>query len=559
MSEPLPPQPPFEPPERFNLTDYLLDARLREGRGAAPALLCEEGTWSYQELWTHTQRCADAYLKLGLRPEERVLVAMQDSADFAAALLGVIKAGGVVVMINPELAPERLAEMLHYSRARIAVVEASSALSFERAHELLSAEGSSVQLTLMEMLGGARQDKVSQLEHTEVSGVKGLDEPELTRTARAGLSHFDFERHSASLSTEPATADTHRDDPAVWLFSGGTTGRPKAIVQPHRAFVYTTERYAKRVMGYRSADRTLSVPKLYFGYATGANLFFPLSVGASLILFPDKPTPQRLFELIEAKRPTLMINVPTLINRMLADPSASARDLSSLRAVTSAGEALPVALHERWDERFGVPLFDGLGTAEMWHIFLTNSPAASKRGTLGRVVEGFEISLRDAAGAEVPTGEAGVMWVKGGARATEYWQQREASEQAFHGSWYASGDLMRRDDEGFYTYCGRQDDMIKVAGKWVSPKELEDALMAHEGVKECAVIGREDSAGLLKAYAFVIPHALSDLEGGGEQLKRSILSHLEGRLDRYKLPKELTLKADFKRTHLGKIDRGALR
>jgi len=554
MSDLIDRTPPFEPPERFNLSDYLLDARLREGLGDEPALLCEEGVWSYQALWEHTQRCAHLLIKLGLRPEERVLVSMRDSADFAASLLGVIKAGGVVVMINPELDADRLAELLHYSRARYAFVEASSRPHFERAYAQLNADPAPVMahLTLIEMLGGERATLPSAEEIASVT-------PEASTSTERGLRLSHYEQERASLPSTPFTADTHRDDPAVWLFSGGTTGRPKAIVQPHRSFVYTTERYAKRTLGYRAGDRVLSVPKLYFGYATGAILFFPLSVGASAILFPDKPTPARLFEQIDRHKPTLMINVPTLINRMLSEPGAEARDLSSLRAVTSAGEALPVALHERWDQRFGVPLYDGLGTAEMWHIFLTNSEHASRKGTLGQVVEGFEVSLRSADGAEVSVGEAGVMWVKGGARATEYWQQREASELAFQGSWYASGDLMRRDEDGFYTYCGRQDDMIKVAGKWVSPKEVEDALMAHEGVKECAVIGSEDEAGLLKAFAYVIPRDLDALTQDPEGLKRSILGHLEARLDRYKLPKSLTLKGDFKRTHLGKIDRGALR
>lgn len=541
---------PFEPPERFNLTDYLLDARLREGRGNSPALHCKEGVWSYHTLWLHTQRCAHTLLNLGLRAEERVLVSMRDSADFAASLLGVIKAGGVVVMINPELEAIRLAEMLSYSRARYAFVEKDSRAQFEAAYQLLKAQGKAFPLALIQMLGGARDT----LPHEDEVQKKSSISPQTQ-----ALTLYDFEAHRTELSIVPFTADTHRDDPAVWLFSGGTTGRPKAIVQPHRSFVYTTERYAKRVLGYCETDRVLSVPKLYFGYATGANLFFPLSVGASSILFADQPTPERLFEQIERHRPTLMINVPTLINRMLADPNVASRDLSSLRAVTSAGEALPITLHERWDECFGIPLYDGLGTAEMWHIFLTNSAQANRRGTLGKVVDGFEISLRDANGAEVAPYEAGVMWVRGGARATEYWQQREASEQAFQGSWYASGDLMKRDEDGFYTYCGRQDDMIKVAGKWVSPKEVEDVLMAHDMVKECAVIGSEDASGLLKTYAFVIPKNMDIFDQDLEALKHQIFAHLQLHLDRYKLPKDLTIQADFKRTHLGKIDRGALR
>jgi benzoate-CoA ligase len=340
------------------------------------------------------------------------------------------------------------------------------------------------------------------------------------------------------------------------FFSGGTTGTPKAIVQPHRSFMYTTECYAKRVLGYQESDRVLSVPKLYFGYATGANLIFPFSVGATAILFSKKPSVEVLLDQIKKHRPTLLINVPTVINRLLAYPNLHESDLQSIRITTSAGEALPAPLHEEWTRRFKTPLLDGLGTAEMWHIFLTNRVGGYKVGTLGQVVEGFDISLRDAHGQEVPQGEAGIMWVKGGARALRYWRQNEASFNAFRGEWYVSGDLLRQDQDGFYTYCGRQDDMIKVAGKWVSPKEVEDVLMCSALIHECAVVGKPDKHGLLKAYAYYTTSHQSPLSIEQEEsLKKEMITSL----DRYKLPKSITFVEQFKRTHLGKIDRGALK
>jgi acyl-coenzyme A synthetase/AMP-(fatty) acid ligase len=375
----------------------------------------------------------------------------------------------------------------------------------------------------------------------------------------AGGERETLESYSRDIEVIPS-ALTHRDDPAIWLFSGGTTGRPKAIIQPHRSFLYTTERYGLGVMGYTSTDRTLSVPKLYFGYATGANLIFPLAAGGSTILFPGRPSPERLFDLIERYAPTLLINVPTVINRMVNHPDAARRDLSSLRVVTSAGEALPQALSEAWSKLYQAPLCDGLGTAEMWHIFLTNhpsDPSSRREGTLGRVVEGLEISLRDPddSSREVAEGVPGVMWVRGGARALGYWQLEESSRQAFRGEWYASGDLMIRDADGFYTFCGRSDDMIKVAGKFASPKEVEDCLMTHNLINECAVVGRPDSSGLMKLFAFV---TLKNSESDHSNCTSTIATHLQSHLDSYKLPKDITILESFPKTHLGKINRGAL-
>ena len=519
---------PREAPESFNLTEILLDAHLEAGRGAQTALICPEGSWSYAELAHHVSAYAHRLTEMGIQPEERVLVAVRDSADFVGALLGALRIGAVGVMLNPDLEAERVAELMEYSRARAAFVERGETYAvYERA--LVRSEAQQpLRCQLIEVEGSQREARETY----------NQDEPIL------------------------ACADTHRDDPAIWLFSGGTTGRPKAIVQPHRSFLYTTERYGRGVMGYSAQDRTLSVPKLYFGYATGANLIFPLAAGGSSILFAEKPTPERLFDLIEAHRPTLLINVPTVINRMVNHPSASGRDLSSLRAVTSAGEALPQSLSEAWSALYDAPLCDGLGTAEMWHIFLTNHPSDPHRrrtGTLGQVIEGFEISLRDPdhEHLEVPEGSPGVMWVRGGARALGYWRLGEASQRAFRGAWYASGDLMIRDADGFYTFCGRSDDMIKVAGKFASPKEVEDCLMSYSMIEECAVVGRPDDTGLMKLFAFVTLKQTHH-DGDVEEAKRDILGYLQIRLDSYKLPKRIEILSSFPKTHLGKINRGAL-
>ena len=315
---------------------------------------------------------------------------------------------------------------------------------------------------------------------------------------------------------------THRDDPAIWLFSGGTTGVPKIVVQTHRSFLNTTERYAKATLGYGPDDITLSVPKLYFGYATGSNLFFPFSVGASAVL-RRATHPEVLFEKVKRHRPTILVNVPSMVAAMVAHPDATSQDFSSLRFATSAGEALPVELHRQWDDTFGIELLDGLGTAEMWHIFVTNRPGEVRRGTVGRVVPGFDVRICNEDGDEVPEGEVGRLWVRGDSRAWGYWQDIDRTAEAFRGEWFVGGDLASRDSDGFVTHRGRADDAVKVKGKWLRPQEVEGAL-THPAVRECAVIAVDNQVGLLEPVAFVVADASPGLE---EELQRHVLDRLE--------------------------------
>jgi benzoate-CoA ligase family protein len=365
--------------------------------------------------------------------------------------------------------------------------------------------------------------------------------------------HASFEAEAARAGDALDAAPTHRDDAAIWLFSGGTTGRPKAVVQTHLSFANTTELYAKGALGYRETDVTLSVPKLYFGYATGSNLFFPFSVGATSVLYPEHPTADVLFEKVRAHRPTILVNVPTMINQMVSHPSAPSQDLSCLRFATSAGEALPPELYRRWRETFGVELLDGLGTAEMWHIFISNRPGDARPGTLGKAVPGFEVRLCDEEGSEVPAGEVGALRVRGRSRAIGYWQQMDRTAAAFRGEWYVTGDLLRQDADGYFIYCGRADDMLKVGGKWVAPQEVESCLLQHPLVRECAVVGAVDAAGLTKPQAFVV--AREARPGLDEELK----AFVRERLEPYKYPREVVFVDSLPRTHLGKVDRGKLR
>ncbi len=504
-------------PDRFNIADHFLGERLREGRGERVALRHADGTLTYAEVQALADRFGRALLGVGVRPEERVLIALPDGPEFVGALFGTLRIGAVVVMVNPGRSPQDLAALFDYSRAGCVVVDGAVLGSFEAA--LAAAERHPPLL----VVGGEAGD------------------------------HASFETLSAGPDESLETAATHPDDPAIWLFSGGTTGRPKAVVQTHRSFANTTECYAKQALGYTEDDVTLSIPKLYFGYATGSNLLFPFSVGGSAVLFAEHPTADLLFEQIRRHRPTILINVPTMINQMINHPAAGEQDLSSLRFATSAGEALPAPLYRRWRETFDVELLDGLGTAEMWHVFVSNLPGEVKPGTLGRAVPGFDLKVCDDDGAEVADGEVGRLWVRGDSRALGYWQSAAKTAAAFRGEWFVGGDLVSRDAEGYVTYCGRSDDVLKVGGKWLAPQDVESCLMRHPAVAECAVVGVENAAGLTKPYAFVVARGeAADLE---EELKRHALEELEA----YKHPRRVIRVEAMPRTHLGKIDRGRLK
>ncbi len=499
-------------PSQLNIADFFLDARVREGRGDRTALLTDAGRVSYREVQALANRYANVLSSAGVAPEQRVIIALPDGPDYVAALFGILKIGAVVVMVNPELKPDAIEYFFDYSRAVVALVATERVDAFRAA------------------AGGAA--------HAPALLAVGTEE------------------WKARLDAAPDTwrnFPTHRDDPAIWLFSGGTTGRPKAAVQPHRSYMNTAQCYAREILRYTEDDVTLSVPKLYFGYAMGSNLLFPFAAGATSVLFDDRCTAEAIFSRIARYRPTMLIAVPTMINQMVSHPDAGRQDLSSLRLATSAGEGLPEELHARWDRIFGVPLLDGLGTAEMWHIFLSNRVGRVRPGTLGEVVPGFEIRVADEEGRELPDGAIGQLWVRGGSRALGYWQQLDKSQACFRGEWVVTGDLVRRDADGYYTYGGRADELLKVSGKWLSATEVESCLLLHPAVSQVAVVGVADASGLVKPHAWVVPRERRD--GLAEELKAFVCDRLEP----YKHPREVTFVDSLPTTHLGKVDRGALR
>jgi benzoate-CoA ligase family protein len=507
---------PFEPPEEFNIADWFLDARVHEGRGDRVALRTDERNWSYAEVAALAARYGRVLRDAGVEPEQRVILALDDGPDFVGALFGVLKIGAVVVMVNPRLPADSIEYFVRYTRAKAAIVVPQAAGVFRRAAVSAPCFGRLL---------------VAQ-------------EPELD----AAL---------AAAPPELASFPTHRDDSAIWLFSGGTTGRPKAVLQTHASYANTTECYAKGLLGISPDDVTMSVPKLFFGYATGSNLLFPFSVGASAVLFPEHPSADVVFEKIARHRPTILVNVPKMVQLMVDHPLAADQDLSCLRLATSAGEALPVELHRRWDAAFGVDLLDGLGTAEMWHIFLSNRPGDVRPGTLGKAVPGFEVEVRDEEGHRMADGEVGWLWVRGGSRAIAYWHRMGRTMEAFRGEWYVSGDMVSRDADGVFTYAGRADDMLKVSGKWLSPREVESCLLEHPAVEEVAVVGVPGEAGLTVPRACVVRRngAAPASDGLADELR----AWVRARLEPYKYPRDVVFLDALPRTHLGKVDRAVLR
>jgi benzoate-CoA ligase len=511
----------MEFPERFNMADYFLYHNVEEGRENKICLYFRDETYTYGETIRMANRAGNALCELGVEIEERVLIVLPDCPEFVWTWFGASRIGAVVTMVNPLLPAEDYKYYLEYTRARCAVIHESLLKNFEEA---------------------------------------ARDARYLRQVLVVGSEHgnyLSFEQAVNAQSDECAPADTHRDDVAIWLFTSGSTGHPKGAVHLHHDLPFNTEVFAKRTIGVCENDLTISVPKLFFGYATGTNLLFPFAVGGATALFAERSTPEKLFEVIEQYRPTILTTVPTMINAMLNTGSDCARkDLSSLRFCYSAGEALPVELYTRWMETFGIEIYDGIGSAEMFHIYITNRPGDVKPGSLGRVVEGYEARIVDTEGKEVPTGEMGTLRIKGDSAALCYWNAQEKSKETFAGDWCTTGDQFHQDAEGYYWYHGRTDDMLKVSGVFVAPAEIENCLLQHEAVREAAVIGYDEGAGLIKPKAFLV---LREGHVPGEELAENIQAFVKSRLALYKYPRRIEFVSSLPKNDRGKIDRKQLK
>jgi benzoate-CoA ligase len=513
---------PVSFPERFNMAEYFLYHNVEEGRENKVCLYYEDRAWTYADAVRLSNQTGNALRDLGVDVEDRVLIVLPDCPEFVWTWFGAARIGAVITMVNPLLPAADYEYYLDYTRARVAVIHQSLRPVF---------------------IDAARNARYLK----KVLIVDGDGE--------LPLDWHNFYWRVINAPVECTPADTHRDDIAIWLFTSGSTGHPKGAVHLQHDLPYNTEVFAKRTMGVSADDLTVSVPKLFFGYATGTNLLFPFAVGGATALFSERSTAEKIFEVIKRYRPTILTTVPTMINSMLNVGGASRDDLSSLRFCYSAGEALPIELFERWTNTFGVDICDGIGSAEMFHIYITNRPGDIKPGSLGRVVEGYEARIVDADGNEVPTGEMGTLRIKGDSAALCYWNAHEKSKETFAGDWCTSGDQFHVDENGYYWYHGRTDDMLKVSGVFVAPAEIENCLLQHEAVLECAVVGHE-AGGLVKPKAFIVVREGFETS---DQLVEDIKQFVKNNIAVYKYPRWVEFVESLPKNDRGKIDRKKLK
>ena len=523
---------PVEFPERFNMADYFLYHNLEGGREDKVCLYFKDQTFTYGDAARMSNATGNALRMLGVRIEDRVLIVLPDCPEFVWTWFGAARIGAVITMVNPLLPADDYRYYLNYTRARAAIVHEAFIRPFAEAVADANYLRSVMVVRNEEAIDGELID------------------------SRSSLKSFSFSEVVSTQPTACRAADTHRDDIAIWLFTSGSTGHPKGAVHLQHDLPYNTEVFAKRTMGVNENDLTVSVPKLFFGYATGTNLLFPFAVGGATALFSERSTPEKLFEVIERYHPTILTTVPTMINSMLNAEDASSHDLSSIFFCYSAGEALPVELYHRWKERFGVEICDGIGSAEMFHIYITNRPVEVKPGSLGRIVAGYEAKIVDAEGNEVPTGDMGTLKIKGDSAALCYWNAHEKSKATFAGDWCTSGDQFHVDEEGYYWYHGRTDDMLKVGGVFVAPTEIENCLLQHEAVLECAVVGHADSDGLVKPKAFIVAR---DDHQANEALANAIKDFVKTRIALYKYPRWIEFVDSLPKNDRGKVDRKLLK
>ncbi|MGK0171960.1 MAG: benzoate-CoA ligase [Gammaproteobacteria bacterium] len=519
---------------RFNFAAYLFERNI--GNRARVAYIDDQASLTYGALEQGARQFANALLASGIRREERVLLLMHDCNDWPVSFLGCLYAGVIPVAVNTLLTADDYAYVLEHSRAQAAIV---------------SAQLVPILQTAMAQVSRPQPPTTAPRQH-EIRQVI-VSEPADEFPDDAGVAYVGLQAFCAPHEALANAATTGPDDAAFWLYSSGSTGRPKGAVHTHANPYWTVRLYGTAVLGIKADDVCFSAAKLFFAYGLGNALSFPLSVGATVVLMAGRPTPDAVFKRWKEQRPTIFFGAPTGFAGMLASPDLPDREDVALRLASSAGEALPADLGERFTARFGVEIIDGIGSTEMLHIYLSNRPGDVRYGTTGRPVPGYEIALRGDDGGEVPAGEPGDLYVRGPSSALMYWGNREKSRETFQGVWTKSGDKFVRNDDGTFTYSGRSDDMLKVSGIYVSPFEVEATLAQHEAVLEAAVIGVADSDGLTKAKAFVV------LKDGAQATDSELQAHVKDRLAPYKYPRTIEFLVELPKTATGKIQRFRLR
>src|SRR5215472_11665678 len=510
-------------PSRFNVAVHFVDGHIRSGRENKTAFECGPETVTYGQLLERVNRMGGALKKLGVREEERVALLLLDTPEFAYSFFGAIKVGAVAVPINTMLKPAEYEYILNDCRARILIVSES----------------------LLPEIQAIAKENLRYLEKVVVAP----QGPEGTISLHQAL-----EENSRDLGA----CDTSKDDAAFWLYSSGSTGRPKGCIHLHHDMVVSVESYAKAVLGITEHDRFFSVAKLFFAYGLGNGLYFSLSVGATSILWSGSPSPPNIYAVIERHKPTLFFSVPSNYSSLLAYRREAGPDfdLSTVRHAVSAGEALPAPIFERFKERFGVEILDAIGSTEALHMFIANRPGAVRPGSSGQILQGYEARIVDENDQPVPDGEIGNLLIKGDAVCAGYWNQHEKTKETFQGHWLRTSDKYYRDPDGYYWYVGRSDDMMKVKGMWVSPVEVESALLEHPLVQEAAVVGYDDSNHLLKPAAYVV---LKNGQNGDTELSEELKKLVSSRLAPYKCPQRIEFISQLPKTATGKIQRYKLR
>jgi 4-hydroxybenzoate-CoA ligase len=513
----------------YNAAVDFVDANVARGLGQKVAFIDPARSLTYGELQARTYQFAAALKTLGLRQEDRLLLLLPDTVDYPVAFWGAVRAGIVAIPLNTLLSPEVYSYIMADSRATALVAAAPLARN------------------ILPIL-----DRVPRLHTIVLAGASPDDVSAFSR-----LDVHDFDDLIARQSAEPSTSSTLSDEVAFWMYTSGSTGDPKGVKHVHTTPMCCARLMGQRVIGIRPDDVVFSAAKLFFSYGMGNAMAFPMSVGATTVLLPHRPTPEGVFELMRRHHPTIFYGVPTLYAAMLAHKDMGRGAGSDrLRLCVSAGEALPAHLGERWCATAGCNVLDGIGSTEMFQTFLSNRPDDIRYGSTGKPVPGYEVKIVDEDGHVLPDGEIGELLVRGPSAGEGYWNQRHKSRRTFAGEWTHTGDKYLRDSDGYYHYCGRTDDMFKVSGMWVSPFEVETALASHEAVLEAAVIGKQDADGLVKPKAFIV---LRNGYTANDVLLETLKTHVKERAGLWKYPRWIDVRLDLPRTATGKIQRYKLR
>lgn len=541
-------------PETFNVATWFVDRNVQEGRGAKVAIECGDERITYEQLLENTNRAGNALLDLGVRPEERVLLILLDTPDFLYCFFGAIKIGAVAVPVNTLAKPQDYEYMLNDSRARTVIV------SEPLLPHLEAIPGERLRYLRQIVVASDFMQGLS-LQHPSVRSASEHVGARIDSTAPFPVRSLRSLLESASPRLDAAA--TSKDEPAFWLYSSGSTGPSKGCVHLHHDMVVCCEAYAKGVLRMNESDRCFSVARLFFAYGLGNAGYFPLGCGGTTILDPVRPTPATIFANAERYRPTLFFSVPTNFAALLAHHRESGGDfdLSSVRWAISAGEALPAALFHRFKERFGVEILDALGSTETLHMVIASGPGNVKPGSSGRVIPGFEARLVSENGQDVATNDIGDLLVRSDATCAGYWNQHERSTQTFVGEWFRTGDKYWRDEDGYFWYAGRANDLFKVNGLWLSPAEVESVLVSHGAVREAAVVGREDQDGLVKPAAYVVlsPEAESGDQAARAALAQELRELVAQKIGGYKRPRWVEFVTEIPKTATGKLQRFKLR